>query len=338
MDYSFIIPVYNCKTYLENCVDSIRQVKVERREIILVDDGSSDGSGELCDTLAARYPEIRVIHQPNGGVSAARNRGIQEALGDKLLFVDADDTLDHHQLGQILRDPRCNEVDLVIFGIRFDYYARGRCYRRDAVYYDHDGTLSRERWSGEFEELFLHNSLSPVWNKVFKKEILTKYRLLLDRNLFLYEDLEFVLRYLQHCDSIWNIPQAVYYYRQTEDEGNAKRRLERIDSLPLLLRPIEDGMDKLASVPLKVRKEVLLQLYLVLAREKISVSNLAGTRRICREFKSWEQQREIPLRGTKFEQQLLDGKAVALLLEDKKTMLRHKAAVWVKSHFKINKG
>ena len=102
MMISFIVPVYNCKSFLPDCVSSILSVGIHNYEILLIDDGSNDGSGKLCDELASQYPEIRVIHQANAGVSAARNRGIAEAKGDKILFIDSDDSFDSDTLRTIL--------------------------------------------------------------------------------------------------------------------------------------------------------------------------------------------------------------------------------------------
>ena len=91
---SVIIPVYNTKQYLESCLDSILSQTYTDLEVLFIDDGSTDGSAQLLDAFAARDSRIRVIHQQNGGVCAARNRGIQEARGDYLSFIDSDDTLE----------------------------------------------------------------------------------------------------------------------------------------------------------------------------------------------------------------------------------------------------
>lgn len=334
MDNSFIIPVYNCKEYLPDCVESIRAVEAESYEILLIDDGSTDGSGELCDTLAARYPEIRVVHQANSGASAARNRGIREAEGENVLFLDADDSIDSEALGAVLADPRCHQADLVIFGLTFDYYYHGSCYRRDPLYFEAEGILTEETWGNAFEELFLRNSLSPVWNKVYKREILQRHRLELNERMFLYEDFEFVLRYMQHCGKILNIPKAIYHYRQPEDEGNAGRRLRRIDSLPEFLVPIETALMGLENVPNEQKNAVLVQLHQTVAREKIAVSDLAGIKKICRDYAGWYREREMTVGQNKFHQQLTEGKAVSLLLQSKKTALRHAIAVRVKACLK----
>ena len=285
MKISFIIPVYNCKAFLPDCVSSIRSAGFPDCEILLIDDGSTDGSGMLCDKLASSFSEIRVVHQLNSGVSAARNRGIREASGELLLFIDADDSIAPDLLKKLLTDTRCTQADLVCFGISFDYYKRGKLYRQDALYHPFDGIFTKAQWGDALFELFSNNSLSSSCTKIFRKDILQQHNLLFNEEMFLYEDLEFVLRYLQHCDRIWNVPQAIYHYRQTEDEGNAKRRLMRIDSLPQFLQPIEAALTDLAKTNPTITQEqvqqILQQLYLVLAREKISGSDLTGIRAIC---------------------------------------------------------
>lgn len=331
MEFSFIIPVYNAKAYLTACVESIRAAGAASYEILLVDDGSTDGSGALCDDLAKQYPQVRVVHQKNSGASAARNRGIREALGERILFVDADDGIDPGALGGILNDPRCGENDMTVFGMSFDYYHKGKCYRRDPLVYEYDGVMDAGVWADAFEAMYQKNALSPVWNKVFKRDILLRHGLELDTGMFLYEDFEFVLRYMSCCGSIWNVPKVAYNYRQSEDEGNAGRRLARIDSLPEFLEPIEGALDGLTGVPGEQKRSVLVQLHQVLAREKISVSDLAGIRRICGAYAAWYRDHGMTAGQNDFHRRLLEGKALSLLLRDKKTALRHAVAVRVKT-------
>ena len=107
--FSFIIPVYNCEKYLEKCVDKIKDINLNTYEIILVDDGSEDSSGSLCDRLAHENKVIHCMHQKNQGVSAARNTGLKTADGDYVIFLDADDTMEpekmHELLGKIEEEP-----------------------------------------------------------------------------------------------------------------------------------------------------------------------------------------------------------------------------------------
>lgn len=335
MKFSFIIPVYNCKEYLPDCVDSIRAVGAADYELLLIDDGSTDGSGEICDELARQFPEVQVVHQANAGASAARNRGLQIAVGELVLFIDADDSIDSAALSNILSDPRCQKSDLTIFGLTFDYYHNGKCYRRDPLYFGFDGVLDRNHWGGAFVQLYRDNSLSPVWNKVFKREILQSNGLLLDDSMFLYEDFEFVLRYLRHCDTIWNVPQAIYHYRQSEDEGNAGRRLKRINSIPEFLKPIEVALHELPETVSETdRAMVLQQLHLVLAKEKTAVSEIKTIKVVCRDYRTWSDNRTLPMEKDQFQHLLVEGKASQLYLRNKKTQLRHWVAVRLKALLK----
>ena len=109
---SIIIPVYNAFSTIERVVDSIISQNVDNYEVILVDDGSTDGSAGVCDKIAARYPAFRCIHQPNAGVSAARNRGLQETAGDFIAFLDADDVIAPNYLQELLCT--CEDADIAV--------------------------------------------------------------------------------------------------------------------------------------------------------------------------------------------------------------------------------
>ena len=119
MKLSIIVPVYNVKAFLNKCVDSLlaQDLPKEDFEIILVDDGSTDGSGKLCDSLAAEHGNIRVIHQQNRGLSGARNAGIPVASGDYILFVDSDDYLCPNVLGTLVGLAEEQDLDI----LRFNY-------------------------------------------------------------------------------------------------------------------------------------------------------------------------------------------------------------------------
>ena len=332
MKYSFIIPVFNCKTYLSACVESILAADVDDCEIILVDDGSTDGSGAVCDELAEKYSRVRVFHKKNGGVSAARNTGMEAARGEYLIFVDGDDTLDSRKL-KAMTDSFCESTaDLAIFGIAFDFYKNGICYRSDELYPPHNGILTANQWQMGFSELYGANAVSSSCTKIFRQSILTEHEIRFSEAMFLYEDLEFVLRYLAHCGRIFNVPQAIYRYRQSEDEGNAKRRLARIDCLSDFLAPIEAAVNGLPGVPAEQKEAVLVELYQVLARGKISGAGLKQIAGICGDYAQWYHSRGYAAGASGFHRDLCGGKALRLMMQDRKTALRHRIAVWAKAH------
>ena len=114
---SVIVPVYNAEKYLDECVKSLVNQTLQDIELILVDDGSSDRSGEICDGYAARYHFVKVIHQTNGGVGAARNRGLEEAAGEWVTFMDSDDWAEPDMVEIMLGHALVHSSDISIFGL-----------------------------------------------------------------------------------------------------------------------------------------------------------------------------------------------------------------------------
>lgn len=121
MLFSVIVPVYNVAAYLPKCMDSLLRQDCQSWEIILVDDGSTDGkSGALCDEYAEKYPElVRVIHQTNGGLGAARNAGAEEAKGEYLFFIDSDDWISKNTLSRLTEEVEKTHADMYVFTFRY---------------------------------------------------------------------------------------------------------------------------------------------------------------------------------------------------------------------------
>lgn len=344
MLYSFIIPVYNCKDYLEACVQSICNAQISDYEILLIDDGSTDGSSELCDMLGKCFSKVRVIHQKNAGVSAARNTGIHNAKGEYFLFVDSDDMLQSEMLSELLCVFPETKTDLAVFGISFDYYKNQACYGSDTVVYNQSGVQAKTQWLNNLFEMYSSNVLSSSCTKIFKREIIVGNHLLFDMKMCIYEDLEFVLSYLAYCEKIYFDPRAIYRYRQAEDEGNAGRRLKKIENLSDLVRKIEHAANNMlyaqksrdAAIPIQI-DYMILQLYIVVAREKIAVSDLNGIRKICVHFSEWyigkcfTDRCEYIQNNQIFVNRLLKQQILPLWLRKNYTALRHRVAVVIKN-------
>ena len=342
---SFIIPVYNCKPYLPGCMESIEKTGLTDYEILFIDDGSTDGSGALCEDISASRPYVHTYHQPNSGVSAARNAGLAKASGDYIVFLDADDSFDSLRMGEALRTLQDAPADLLIYGLSFDYYHKGLLYRRDELRPPFAGLVERSAWMRQLDSLYAANALSPIWNKVYRRQFLIDHSLTLREDMFLYEDLEYSLRCLQHCHQIFFCPEIVYHYRQSEDEGNAGRRLRRIPNLAEFIGEIEIALHDLteshpeaaeAAEETRVSEQVrniLLSLYLVLAREKINVSTFAEIRQVCEDFSAWFEEKGMEVPGDQEQYiELLRNKRVGCLIRKRQyTRLRHKIAVAVKA-------
>lgn len=337
---SFIIPVFNCVDYLLKCVESIEKIGLEDYEILLIDDGSTDGSGSLCDSIANTSNYIRCYHQRNAGVSAARNTGLDQANGDYIVFIDADDVVDPVQMRELTHHFNKNSVDIAIYGMSFDFYHNGKIYRRNELGIPLEGIVEKAEWVQYLEQLYLSNALSPIWNKIYRKQVLLDNRLRLREDMFLYEDLEYSLRCLACCERILFFPNVVYHYRQSEDEGNAGRRLRRITSLPELVEKIELALIEVAGAETNPKikeqmKQILLSLYLVLAREKISVSDRKEIGKICNDFRAWFEPQNITLqeKQKKYVKLLLNRRIATLMIKRVYVTFRHRIAVLLKSMF-----
>ena len=196
---SVIVPVYNVSPYLSECAASICGQTYSNLEIILVDDGSSDGSGALCDELAEKDPRVQVIHQENRGVSAARNAGLNAASGTYIYFVDGDDWVGETLVEETAAVMERGGYDCCTWGHTLEdgesvYFGR----RREIVF----------RFPAEEEKRrFLCRWVVPcrldwsVCNRVFRREIIQRNGLRFAEEQALFEDLDFSFRYLACCTS-----------------------------------------------------------------------------------------------------------------------------------------
>ncbi|MEG0518867.1 MAG: glycosyltransferase family A protein [Bacteroidales bacterium] len=220
---SIIIPVYNSKLYLEDCLNSILVQTYSNIEILLIDDGSIDGSGEICDGYAKRDSRIQVFHKKNGGVSSARNVGLSKAEGEWVLFIDSDDYVAVNHIADYVSKlheiPDYNYKSVVFQG-----------YRR---------VIKGEIISVELENLYFetthksqmlkylhidHDALGYVWSKIFNLRLIKEYNIKFDEQISLSEDLIFTLTYLEQCNHIFITTSCNYFYRQDNNESLSNRK------------------------------------------------------------------------------------------------------------------
>lgn len=314
MTFSVIIPAYNCAGTLESTVRSIQLSGLYDYEIILVDDGSTDGTAALCDELSGKFAEIRCVHQQNAGVSAARNRGIAEAQGEYLWFVDADDTVDEGSITDAAKVAEEQKPDMLIFGMSFDFYHKGKVYRRESLVPPYDGEILLEQLKSHFKEFYDCNSFTSACNKFCRKDIIVEHKIAFHKDMILMEDFLFVLELLAHCENIYCVPKAIYRYKQAENEKNAFRRLEIIGDLTAYVAPFEAAAKNLGG------ESVILELYKMLLTQRLYYAALKDIKRILNAQES-----------SKYYQQICMPKPLALYIHNKKTRLRHRIAVAVKS-------
>ena len=167
---SILIPVYNAESHFKECLNSVLVQSFEDFELILCDDGSSDKSPALCDEYAARDKRIRVIHQDNTGVPLARYRLMDEAKGEFIQFVDADDTLPHDMLERLVTFAKAADADIVCFGYSM-MEDNGRIYKKVTELFP-DGAVFTEEDRKLIYRAFVSDwTLNSIWGKLFKREL-----------------------------------------------------------------------------------------------------------------------------------------------------------------------
>ena len=205
---SVVIPVYNAKEYLDECIGSVLSQGFTDYEIILVDDGSSDGSGQLCDEYASRYAFIRAVHQENGGASAARNAGLKEARGSFIHFIDSDDRLSFDGVYEALSHKALDTKHEIIF-FRRERFTEG-VEGIDAVQpeYEVDGEMSGDILNHVLSKKYQLTLTCPV-NKIFRRDFLLENDLYFTVGLDHEED-EWLPRVISCARCVW-FDKGVYY-------------------------------------------------------------------------------------------------------------------------------
>lgn len=223
--YSIIVPVYNAERTIRRCVDSILSQTFCDFELILVDDGSSDNSPAILDTYADHDPRIIVIHKPNGGVSSARNVGLDATHGDWIAFCDSDDFVDDTWLEDFSNATDGN--DIVFQGIR--YIRNGKA--RDKFAASSSG-ITREELRSYIAKLIGDGMYGYQVNKLFKKSIIDLNAIRFDEQSRFREDEQFLSEYLTHVKSWQSIANVDYNYFLPDDgkdyKGDADYSLTRI--------------------------------------------------------------------------------------------------------------
>ena len=226
---SIVIPVYKSEKTLGSCLESLMAQTYTDIEMICVIDGSPDRCGEICDEYAGKDSRIKAIKRENGGVSSARNRGMDEAAGEYVMFVDSDDTVEPDYCQKMWEAYEKTGAELVICGFHHWYVGR------DVVKLpSNPGTYDTKEYGADFLKLYQEGFLNMPWNKLFRKELAGRF----DTSLSLGEDLLFNMDYLRRCSRVTVIADALIHYIQ-EEKGNTLSSKKRDNKLEIAQRVCE---------------------------------------------------------------------------------------------------
>ncbi len=209
-EISIIVPVYNVEKFLKRCIDSILAQTFTDFELILVDDGSPDNCGEICDEYAKSDKRVRVIHQENSGVSSTRNKGLIQATGNYIMFCDSDDFVEPNWCNDMLETMKQHNAGMALSSYYFYYQDSNQ---KKPLLFQCDRTLILEK--NQFWNIYMQNLLNMPWNKIYRRDVIENNHIRFDTAISYNEDLLFILEYIRHMEGGFSfVNKQLYNYVQ----------------------------------------------------------------------------------------------------------------------------
>lgn len=224
---SIIIPVYNAEDLLSRCINSIINQSHSRIEIILINDGSTDNSGSICDHYGNLDTRIRVVHLKNKGVANARNKGIELAKGEYIQFVDSDDWLEEDTIEQTLGTLIRDKSQMIIFG----YFRHFSLENYKECKLNNANVLNKEEIFKQLGFLMNNEMFNSVWNKLYKKNILMENNVEFNVLYQNGEDFMFNMEYIKFINNMSLYNKCFYHYNNTQQSLSKSRSIKKFKSI-----------------------------------------------------------------------------------------------------------
>lgn len=214
---SIVVPIYNAEKYIASCLESIVHQIYQNWEVLLINDGSTDRSGEICDQYAQADERIKVFHRKNCGVSATRNYGIEHATGRYIMFIDSDDAIEDNTLSDNVAKMEESGADVLIYGCRYHILDENRTIDKPLPEdFSGNGNEFFHRW---YVPLLQMESLNPPWNKLIRREVLEQNSIRFHEAFSICEDMAFTVELLQKCNKI-SMNKGMYYNYNIKSTGS----------------------------------------------------------------------------------------------------------------------
>lgn len=251
---SVIVPIYNMEKYIRKCVDSVINQTYKNCEIILVDDGSTDNCPEICEEYAQKDDRVVVIHKKNGGLSSARNAGLEVCKGEYIAFVDSDDFIEPNYLEYMYKKSKEQNADIVICGINWidekNNCIKSKEFRIENAVLKDDNVFScfYQRYNG---------AIIPAWNKLYKKNIFADVRFVQGK---INEDIFVCIGALNNAKVVVTVEEKLYNYLQRNNSisnsKNGEKSFDLVDAYRSILNVRKDFKYKSKSVADLLNSEV----------------------------------------------------------------------------------
>ncbi|RAS79922.1 glycosyltransferase family 2 protein [Priestia endophytica] len=211
---SIIVPIYKVEKYIQRCIDSLTNQTFSNIEIILVDDGSPDNCPTICDDYANVDSRIKVIHKENGGLSDARNAGMEEATGKYIIFIDGDDYVELNMVEKAIEAAQLSKSNVVIWGFYADYVDDNEILIKSVVHQHESGVFRRNEYKNIVIGKHLIGNLGYAWNKMYELSFLKENNFKFTKGLSLVEDIVFNSPVLSQSEKITFLDEPLIHYMQ----------------------------------------------------------------------------------------------------------------------------
>ncbi len=278
MKFSILVPIYNTEIYLEKCINSILKQTYVDFELILINDGSTDNCGSICDYYKNIDKRIKVINKHNSGVSSTKNIGINNSIGEYIVFVDSDDYIEKNFLEVISKEIELQEYDMIFFGFKEE--------TEDNKIISVNSVSKNEYNKSDFSEcityLIDNNIFGYQCSKVLSSKIIKENNIKFDENISLNEDLLFTFEFLKHAKNIKVLGFSPYHYVRRKESLSSKKQRNILEVNEYILEQIISYY-KLFNVNDKER--------LILERSILSLLS------VCKSFKISYKNKEISFKN-----------------------------------------
>lgn len=228
---SIVIPVYNAEKYIEKLLNIFMKQNLEKVEIVLVIDGAKDKSFDICKEYEKKNNSFVVIHQENQGASMARNKGIENATGEYIAFVDSDDSIVEDYIEKICGLCEKYPADL----IQLDAYIK----KQEEITVRETKLKEGLADLNAYYQVALGQQVNEPWDKIYKAQIIREQHILFDKNMTIGEDISLTLEFLKSAESVYIHHEACYYYERNDEGICANAKLKHLTDMELLLQKME---------------------------------------------------------------------------------------------------
>lgn len=255
---SVIVPAYNIAPYIERCITSILNQTYTNFEVLLVDDGSTDGTSEICDQLALQDKRIRVFHKENGGVSSARNTALDNMQGEYVSIIDGDDWIDNNLFADAIDSMQKHKAQVFMFEYTIENNGKSNVHKVDSRCY---GLINTEE--------ALINTITPnnrfAWSKIFSADLIQEVRF--DENIILGEDTLFISNILANADSVFYSSNHYYHYAIRDNSAvRSEFSMKKLSGLLAYELQIQMFNERKFKVATEYARGALVELAVALAR------------------------------------------------------------------------